>query len=101
MPGLKSSRKRRADRLRSLPWAAALRVTFIVGRRVGSLSSRDRRRLGELMKQSRGWPGRLGDRERAELRKLVGKLDLRAMGRELARARGRRPRTLRGKGKRR
>ena len=77
--------KRVEDRkaVRALPWAALLKGGIVVGRRVGSLSSRDRTRLLELLRQSRGWPGRLGSRERAELRKLLGKLDLRAMSREL------------------
>jgi hypothetical protein len=71
------------ERVRALPWAAIARGLFVVSRRVGSLSSRDRARLGRLLRESRGWPGRLAERDRAELRKLIGKLDLRAMGREL------------------
>jgi hypothetical protein len=75
--------KKRPEGSRALPWALALQVLVVVGRRLGSLSSRDRSRLLELLRQSRGWPGRLGDRDRAELRKLVGKLDMRSMAREL------------------
>jgi hypothetical protein len=70
-------------RVRALPWATVLRAAFVVGRRVGALSGRDRARLGELLKKSRGWPGRLGERERTELRRLLAKLDLRGMGREM------------------
>jgi hypothetical protein len=88
MPRGSKGRKATSERVRALPWAAVLRTLFVVGRRVGSLSGRDRRRLGQLLRESRGWPGRLGERDRAELRKLVGKLDLRSLGRELALARG-------------
>jgi hypothetical protein len=77
------SSSRRGERLRALPWAAIARVLFVVSRRVGSLSSRDRQRLARLLRESRGWPGRLAERDRRELQKLLGKLDLRTMGREL------------------
>jgi hypothetical protein len=83
MPRTKSTRSGPGERVRALPWAAVLRAALLIGRRVGSLSGRDRARLGELLRKSRGWPGRLGERERAELRKLLAKLDLRGLGREL------------------
>ena len=76
-------RKERSEGSRAIPWALALQALVVVGRRVASLSSRDRNRLLDLLRESRGWPGRLGERDRAELRKLVGKLDMRSMAREL------------------
>jgi hypothetical protein len=90
-----STSKTGRDRVRALPWAALLQAGFVLGRRVSKLSARDRARLGSLLRESRGWPGRLRAKERAELRKLIGKLDLKGMGRELkplARGRGRKRR---------
>ena len=78
------SKSKPSGRLRALPWAALLQGGVVVTRRLRGLSGRDRARLLTLIRDSRGWPGRLGERERSELRKLLGKLDLRAMGRELA-----------------
>ena len=86
-----SSRKR--SRLGALPWAGLLQVGFLVGRRVSGLSARDRRRLGSLLRDSRGIPGNLGEKERRELRKIAGKLELGSVGREaLPLLRGRRRR---------
>ena len=81
--GSEVSASSRAERLRALPWLAALRASFIVGGRVSRLSERDRARLGGLLRESRGWPPRLSAKDRAELRKIIGKLDPKALGREL------------------
>jgi hypothetical protein len=70
-------------RVKALPWAALLRVGFAVGKRWRSLSERDRARLSELVRQSRGRLHNLSSGERRELRKLARKLDLRGMGEEL------------------
>jgi hypothetical protein len=78
-----SSKKSVPERARELPWGELLGATVVVGRRFASLSARDRARLLELVRSSRGWPPRLAERERSELRKLLGKLDARAMAREL------------------
>jgi hypothetical protein len=77
------SSKSKAARVKALPWAALLRVGFAVGRRWRSLSERDRSRLTELVRRSRGRLGNLSSGERKELRKLARKLDLRGMGDEL------------------
>jgi hypothetical protein len=91
-----ASKPSTSDRVRgALPWAMLLRVGVIVGERVRELSAKDRTRLATLLRQSRGWPANLGDRERRELRKLIGKLDIKGMTRELAplvRGRGRKRR---------
>lgn len=44
------------------------------------LSPKERRRLTELLKNSRGRPGNLSRRERQEVRDLAAKLDLVALG---------------------
>jgi hypothetical protein len=56
---------------------------MVVGKGLGELSAKDRARLARLLRESRGRPRALGVKEREELRRLVGKLDLRRMGGEL------------------
>jgi hypothetical protein len=43
----------------------------------------DRRRLGELIRKSKGKPGSLSKRDRDELRRIAGKLDFPGMARDL------------------
>jgi hypothetical protein len=90
---LKSSSRRSSkvkstgSRLKALPWAALLQAGVAFGKRWRGLSDRDRTRLTQLTRERlRLQHGRLGNtsaREREELRKLVGKLDLKGMGREM------------------
>ena len=85
----------RSERLRALPWAALLQGALVVGRRWKELSAKDRERIKELLAESGGRVNRLSDKQRKELRKLAGKLDLKGMGRELIalrRGRGRKRR---------
>jgi hypothetical protein len=73
----------RVARVRALPWAILLRGGALVGERWSSLSESERARIKRLVAGSRGRPGNLSAKERAELRKLVRKLDLAHIGREL------------------
>jgi len=79
----RSSPSSKQTRRRVLPWAVLLQLGLVVGRRVSELSEKDRSRLAILLRDSRGWPGRLSGREREELRTLIGKLDAVGMGREM------------------
>ena len=72
-----------SERFRALPWATLLQAAVIVGSRWEALSEGERARITGLLRDSGGRPGRLGARERKELRKLARKLDLTGMGREL------------------
>jgi hypothetical protein len=78
-----------------------LQGAVVIGRRWRSLSAKDRVRLTRLARDSRGRLSNLSTKERAELRWLVGKLELRAVARELLplvrRARGRRGRRRRAR----
>ena len=56
---------------------------MIVGKRWNALSGKERARLAELLRQSRGRTSNLSAKQRLELRKLAGKLDLKGMAREL------------------
>jgi hypothetical protein len=75
--------KSKRSRLKALPWAALLQAGLAFGERWRALSEKDRTRLTQLVRQSRGRVGNLSARDRDELRKVVRKLDLRAMGREM------------------
>jgi hypothetical protein len=77
------SSKSSLDRAKALPWAILLQAGFVVGKRLSSLSSADRERLSKLVRESGGRLSTLTDKERRELRKLAGKLDLRGMSSEL------------------
>jgi hypothetical protein len=78
----KESSKR--DRAKALPWAAALRSVVVVRRHWQSLSEKDRARVTALARDSRGRWGNLNAKERAELRKLAGKLDLKGIARDVS-----------------
>ena len=74
---------KQVSRLKVMPWALLARTSFLVAMRWVALSASERARLASLVRQSRGRPSNLSTRERAELRRLVAKLDLVGAGREL------------------
>jgi hypothetical protein len=80
---VRSTSKQAVSHLKAVPWAVVARAGVLVGQRWNALSAKERTRLANLVRGSRGRPGNLSDKERGELRKLVGKLDLRGAGREL------------------
>lgn len=69
--------------LRAMPWAIALEGAMVANRHWQSLSQSERSKLTDLIRKSRGVPQNLSERERAEVRRLVGKLDVLGMGRDL------------------
>jgi hypothetical protein len=71
------------SRLKALPWAALLQAGVAFGERWRALSEKDRARMTQLLRQSRGRLRNLSARDRDDLRKVVRKLDLKAMGREM------------------
>jgi len=75
---------KKSSRLKALPWAALLQVAMVLRARWRTLSSKDRARLSELLRESQGRLGNLSSRQRDELRKLVRKLDLKGAASELA-----------------
>ena len=89
----KAEEGKRARRL-AIPWAL-VQGTIVVGGRWQRLSAKERERLTGLLRDSRGRVDRLSSRERKELRKLVDKLDLKGMAKELVALRVVRARTLR------
>jgi hypothetical protein len=75
--------KSKLQHVKDVPWALLLQVGIVLGRRWRALSSKDRARLARLARESQGRPGNLSAKQRKELRKLVGKLNLKRAGREL------------------
>ena len=87
--------KSRLARVKDLPWALLLQMGLVLGKRWRSLSTKDRARLAELTRESRGRLDNLSAKERRELKKLVGKLHPKRTARDLVlltRARRRRKR---------
>jgi hypothetical protein len=71
------------ERLKALPWALLLQATVVIGKRWRALPEKDRARVARIVRESRGRPSSLGTRERLELRRVMGKLDVKRMIREL------------------
>jgi hypothetical protein len=70
-------------RLKAVPWTVAMQAGLVASEHWRQLSDHERSRLLGLVRDARGWPGNLTTRERDELKKLVGKLDVPGMGRDL------------------
>lgn len=77
------SSKSAVDRAKALPWALMLQAGFVVGNRLSKLTSSERDRLAKLLRESGGRLGNLSEKDRKELSKIAGKLDLRGMSGEL------------------
>lgn len=76
MPGLGPFRR--------VPWLLLVDAAWRARRHWNAkLSERERERLSALIRQTRGRPNALSARERDEVRKLVAKLELAALGREI------------------
>jgi hypothetical protein len=89
MSKAKSSRaKTTLERAKTLPWAAAIQAGVVLRGRWKRLSEKDRERLLGLIRQSGGRLRNLSSKEREELRRLVGKVDLKGAGRDLMALRG-------------
>lgn len=83
---------------RAIPWAVLLELVVVARDHWQKLTPGERAHLSALIKKSRGRPGNLTRRERADVRRLAVKLDLPALGRSVAPvASGLRGRTRRGR----
>jgi hypothetical protein len=75
----------RLARLRAVPWLLLFEAARLFHAQVmDALSPRDRRRVGEILRKSRGMPQNVTSTEREELRAIARKLDLKRLGREFA-----------------
>jgi hypothetical protein len=75
--------KSKLARVKDLPWALLLQMGVVLGRRWRSLSAKDREQLTRLTRESQGRLSNLSEKQRKELKKLVGKLDPKRTSREL------------------
>ena len=56
---------------------------MVIGKRWRSLSEKERTRLSSLVRDSGGRLGNLSEKERKDLKRIAGKLDLKGMARDL------------------
>jgi hypothetical protein len=82
----------RFTRLRAVPWLLLFEIARGVHSHImDTLTPAERRRVTQILRKSKGNPANVTPREREELRRLAGKVDLRRLGQDLA------PRVLRGR----
>jgi hypothetical protein len=79
-----ASNSRLKSTVGAVPWLVVARTAMIVSKRWNALSGKERARLAELVRESRGRVGNLSVKQRLELRRLAGKLDLKGMAGELS-----------------
>lgn len=73
---------------KAVPWMLLIEAAMIMRTHWGRLDDRDRRELSRIVKKSHGLPNNLSRNERAELTRLVRRLDLITAGRTLMPFRG-------------
>ena len=76
---LEQSSSRVKSTVGTVPWLVLARGAMILGKRWNALSAKERARLAELVRESHGRVGNLSVKQRLELRKLAGKLDLKGV----------------------
>ncbi len=62
-------------RVRAMPWLMVFELAVTLRRHWRRLEPADRNRLAELVRKSQGRPNRLTAEERADMRRLVAKLE--------------------------
>ena len=62
-------------RVRAMPWLMVFELAMTLRKHWRRLEPADRARLAELMRRSQGRPNRLTAAERADVRRLVAKLE--------------------------
>jgi hypothetical protein len=72
-----------ALRSRVLPWVLLYELASIAGAEWRGLSAAERAKLTRLLSKSRGWPSNLTRRERAEVKRIITKVDLHRVAREI------------------
>jgi hypothetical protein len=74
----------RITRFRAVPWLLLLDTARTVQLHVrDNLDPDDRRRVADIARRTKGDPRRVTDREKADLKKIAGRLDLPGLGRSL------------------
>ena len=70
-------------RVRAMPWLMVFELAVTLRKHWRRLEPADRNRLAELVKKSQGRPNRLTAEERADMRRLVAKLEPREIARSV------------------
>jgi hypothetical protein len=67
-------------------WLLAVAEVLVAVRNhlLDRLTEKDRRRMAEIVRSSKGRPANLSDRERRELKELIGKVEPRALAKTIA-----------------
>ncbi|MGH2841546.1 MAG: hypothetical protein ACRDKY_12060 [Solirubrobacteraceae bacterium] len=73
----------RISRVRAMPWVMVFELALTLRKHWKLLEPKERTRLTELVKKSQGRPARLSASERADVRRLVAKLEPRAIARSI------------------
>ena len=68
---------------KAIPWMLLLEAATVLRAHWGRLDDRDRRELSRIVKKSHGRPQNLTKKERSELVRIVRQLDLITAGRKL------------------
>ena len=75
---------RKLTRVRAIPWLLLFEAARTVHSHVmDTLSQRDRRRVAEILRASRGNPMHVTPEQRDELKAIASKLDVKRLGRDL------------------
>ena len=69
--------------IKGAPWLLVIHCALAARDHWGALEPADRAELARLLRTTRGRPSNLTVREKSELRRLVGKLDLPGLGKDL------------------
>jgi hypothetical protein len=74
----------RLSRLRAIPWLLLFEAARLFHSQVmDSLSPKERRRVTEILKKSKGMPQNVTASEREELKAIAAKLDIKRFGRDM------------------
>lgn len=69
--------------IRGVPWLVVIQAAMAAREHWGVLTLRERTELARLLRSTRGRASNLTAHEKAELRRLVGRLDLPGLGKDL------------------
>ncbi len=69
--------------LKGMPWLVVIQAAMAAREHWGVLTPRERTELARLLKSTKGRTSNLTAHEQAELRRLVGRLDLPGLGKDL------------------
>lgn len=69
--------------IKGVPWLVVIQAAMAAREHWGVLTPRERTELARLIRATRGRTSNLTAKEQAELRRLIGRLDLPGLGKDL------------------